>query len=411
MACADYLWTAERKPEVEAALRCSRTRDDAARVLACSTSALDHACRKYGFRPGEMLGTGTKSKAEDPAKQLRRILDETKRELERERARVLTEDEVRKVIIEAKEDLPAPPAWLIETHSAKKGPGVPIIGAADWHWDEVVDPEAIGGVNSYNREIATARARAFIANVIEVLTQHMVKPDYPGVVFTLAGDMVSGDIHEELSTTNEEPIMASVLDVYGVLSWAISALADKFGRVFVPCVAGNHSRTTHKPRAKGRAHTSFDWLLYSFLAKRFEGDPRIQFQIPLGPDAQFQVYGVRFLLTHGDQFKGGDGLIGVLGPVARGDHKKRSRNAQIGQGFDVMLMGHFHQDLTTRRFILLPSLKGYDEYAHGLNLPFEPPAQKLLIVHPANGITFHAPIFVESRRPKVPSGQWVSWAA
>lgn len=411
MACQPYIWTDNRRPELEEALRTSRTRQDAARGLGISLTSLDAACRRWAIKPSTLLGTKARHKDEAPEVRLKRALDETRRELDRERARVLTEDEIRKVIIGARENLPEPPAWLTDAKGARKGPGVPVIAAADWHWDEVVDPETIGGVNSYNREIATRRARAFVQNTIDVLTAHMVKPEYPGVVLCLAGDMVSGDIHDELSVSNEEPIMASVLDVYGVLAWVVEQFAEKFKRVFVPCVTGNHSRITNKPRAKGRAHTSFDWLLYSFLAKRFEGDPRVQFQVPLNTDAQFQVYGHRFLLTHGDQFRGGDGLIGVLGPVARGDHKKRSRNAQIGQGFDTMILGHFHQHLMTRRFILVPSLKGYDEYAHGQNLPFEPPAQALWIVHPTHGITFHAPIFVESQRPKATAGEWVSWAA
>lgn len=31
---------------------------------------------------------------------------------------------------------------------------------------------------------------------------------------------------------------------------------------------------------------------------------------------------ISYLLTHGDQFRGGDGVIGALGPIIRGDHKK-----------------------------------------------------------------------------------------
>ena len=44
-------------------------------------------------------------------------------------------------------------------------------------------------------------------------------------------------------------------------------------------------------------------------------DPRIRFAIPDGPDCLYQVFNHRYLLTHGDQFRGGDGLIGCLGPI------------------------------------------------------------------------------------------------
>lgn len=42
----------------------------------------------------------------------------------------------------------------------------------------------------------------------------MVNPDYPGIVVALAGDMVSGDIHQELKETNEVPTIASVVELF-----------------------------------------------------------------------------------------------------------------------------------------------------------------------------------------------------
>ena len=59
--------------------------------------------------------------------------------------------------------------------------------------------------------------------------------------------------------TNEREIMPTLLDVHGLLIWCIETLAKEFGRVFVPCVTGNHGRNTHKIRAKGRNFTNFDW--------------------------------------------------------------------------------------------------------------------------------------------------------
>jgi hypothetical protein len=409
MPCTDYRWGIERKAEVIAALRKCHNRKDAARLIGASPAAMDSACRKWGFKSSDYLMQGP-SDAEPAERKLRRQVEDLKRELAGERERTFTESQVKEHLDFASVNLPEPPTWLVETHRATKGPGVPIVVATDWHWDEVVDPKAIGGTNEYGRGIAQRRARTFVENTISILTEHMVNPKYPGIVLCLGGDMVSGDIHEELSATNEEPIMSSVLDLYGVLSWCIGELERVFGRVFVVGVTGNHSRTTRVPRFKRRVHTNFDWLLYKFLEKRWADSKTVQFQIPESADALFQVYGHRYLLTHGDQFKGGDGMIGVLGPVTRGDHKKRSRNAQIRQGYDTMIMGHFHQYLATSRFIMGGSLKGYDEYAHALNLPYEPPRQALWITHPDYGITFSAPVFVEKPKKATP-GAWVSWSA
>ena len=302
-----------------------------------------------------------------------------------------------------------PPEWLLRPGSAFSGAGVPTLFASDFHWGEVVDPRQIGRVNEFNVPIAHERLRTMIEMTVDLLRNHVNGGKYPGIVFALGGDMVSGDIHEELSATNEKEMMPIVVDLWGALAWAIETLANEFGAVFVPCVTGNHGRNTHKIRAKGRNFTSFDWLVYQFLAKRFEGDDRVRFLIPDGPDAHYSVMGHRYLLTHGDQFRGGDGMIGALGPIIRGDHRKRGRNAQIDMEYDTMLLGHWHQLIQLQRLIVNGSLKGYDEYAYSNNFPFEPPRQALWLTHPQHGITFSAPVHVE-RPKKAPARQaWVAW--
>ena len=303
-----------------------------------------------------------------------------------------------------------PPSWLTKpSRAVSEFAGVPTLFASDWHFAEVVRPAEIGGINEYNVEIAKDRARTFITVAIELLRKHIQGGKYPGVVFILGGDMLSGDIHEELSETNEMPTMPALLELVGVLSWCIRTLADEFGAVFVPCVTGNHGRTSRKPRAKRRNHTNFDWLLYQMLAKVFESDRRVTFLIPEGPDAYYKIFGTRYLLTHGDQFRGGDGMIGALGPIARGDKKKRARNVQTDKSFDVMLLGHWHQYIHMNRFIVNGTLKGYDEYADANNFDVEPAQQALWITHPQHGITFRMPVYVQ-RGAKTSKTEWISVA-
>jgi predicted phosphodiesterase len=203
--------------------------------------------------------------------------------------------------------------------------------------------------------------------------------------------------------------MPVVLDLIDRLIVAIKRLKQVFGRVFLPCVAGNHGRFHKKKRAKESNYSSFDWLIYQSLDRHFQDDPDIIFFIPDGPDALVSVYGYRYLFTHGDQFRGGDGMIGALGPITRGDHKKRSRNAQIKQEYDTMVIGHFHQLIQQRRIIVNGSLCGYNEYAHINNFGYEPPQQALWIVNQKHGVTFSMPVHVDGDRER-PEGQpWVSF--
>lgn len=300
------------------------------------------------------------------------------------------------------------PAWLLNGRSlAHDHPGVPTVMVSDLHWAEVVDPKQINNVNRYNLEIANKRLQRLAERTLRLLGILSPKFEYPGIVVPLGGDMITGNIHDELTATNEVNSMPAVLDLFSALGTFITTLHNRFGKVFLPCVTGNHGRDTHKIWAKDRHHTSFDWLLYCFLAKHFEGNKDITFYIPDGPDAYYRVYEHRYLLTHGDQFRGGDGMIGALGPILRGDHKKRSRNSQIDMEYDTLMMGHWHQDIFMRRVIVNNCLKGYDEYAHANNFPFEPPSQQLWLTHPKYRLTYRMPVLVDKMGDQ-PQRSWVS---
>jgi predicted phosphodiesterase len=301
------------------------------------------------------------------------------------------------------------PEWLFAPKTAK-APGVPKLMLSDLHWGEVVRPSQIGGVNTYNLAVAHRRLRNVVETTISLCK--ILDPDmrYPGIALPLGGDMISGNIHDELAASNELNTMPTLLDLYRQLVPVIRLLADTFGHVFVPCVSGNHDRDTKKTWSKDRNHTSFGWLLYQFLATAFADDRRVRFYIPDGSDALYRIYGTRYLLTHGDQFRGGDGIIGPLGPVTRGEQKKNTRNAAVGQDYDVMEFGHFHKRMLTARLRGNGSLKGYDEYAADNNFGFEPASQNFWVTHPDHGITFDAPVYGDAATKKNQRKlAWVSW--
>ena len=251
-------------------------------------------------------------------------------------------------------------------------------------------------VNSYSHDIAVARIKHTFKTAKEVFLNHTKKPSYPGVVIALMGDMVSGNIHEELRESNEFTIFQSIIMLEQLLIDAITDYADTFGKVFVPCVVGNHGRLDKKPRAKGAVYDNFEWLLYQHLAKYFKNDGRVTFLIPNGPDAQFKIFNLNFLMTHGDQFRGGTGISGFFTPLMLGMYRKQKKQAAIARSFDVMMCGHFHQYIHTNILMVNGSIKGYDEYANRMNFPFERPQQAAFIVHRHNGMIFRTPILCDS---------------
>ena len=76
------------------------------------------------------------------------------------------------------------------------------------------------------------------------------------LVIPMLGDMISGDIHEELARTNVDNCMMQMLTAAHVIAQALMFLAPHFKSITVPCVVGNHGRMTRKPPMKDKY---MDW--------------------------------------------------------------------------------------------------------------------------------------------------------
>lgn len=269
-----------------------------------------------------------------------------------------------------------PPAWISPAKvSTKNRLVIPTAFLSDPHFDEVIFPAQVNGVNAYNREIGAQRLEQFFKSAVKVGKEFLKGLSFPGICVPLGGDMFSGNIHEELKETNEGSLCEAILHWLAPMEAGLTLLAEEYGKVYLPCVVGNHTRLTRKPINKGRVRDNIDWLFYQLLAKSFAGDPRLQFDISESPDLNYQLYRTRYCLTHGDQFNGGSGISGVFAPLMIGDARKRKKSTATNQSYDYLVMGHWHQLMSARGVIINGSLKGYDEYAFNKNFDYEPPQQ------------------------------------
>ena len=303
------------------------------------------------------------------------------------------------------------PDWTLNAQGmSTSAPGVPVTNWSDWHFGELVDPAQVEGANEFNVEIADRRIQTLVERVIDLSTNHMTAPDYPGIVVNLGGDMISGNIHDELKQTNEMESIPAVLHLAGKLVWAFERLLEHFPAIFIPTTPGNHGRNTHRPQAKNTCVTSFDWMLYKILEMHYADNPRISFFIPDGFDAYYRVFGHRILLTHGDRLgaRGGDGFIGVIGPIMRGAHKLRLSYIARGRDYDTLMMGHWHNEITHPGLRVNDCLKGYDEWAMSMRFTPHPPAQDLFFIHPMRGITCSWPIQLETPRHGEDAPDWAA---
>jgi hypothetical protein len=154
---------------------------------------------------------------------------------------------------------------------------------SDLHLDEVVRPDEMGGANAYNREIAGLRLNRWVDKATSLPREYMTgdKIDLDGCALFLAGDLLSGDIHEELRKSNAGTLAEGIAYWVDPLSAAVGALADEYGKVTVDVVAGNHGRNPLNRRspAKGRARDNFDTLLGWLIARDHADDERVEVHV------------------------------------------------------------------------------------------------------------------------------------
>lgn len=381
----------------------------AAREYGISAQAFSRTIGDAGRR-----GLTAATKLIDIEDRLRTELRIAKQELASRTAQEISVEQVRTAIYGLAAMTPEPPRWVALPRKRKpNSPGVPVAIWSDWHYGETVFPNQVGNKNAFNRAIAKKRIEVLVNRTIDLAKSHMVNPDYPGIVVALGGDMITGELHEEHKDTNDGPIQQALLEVQEHLIAGIERVADEFGRVFVPCVVGNHARMSKKPRTKHRVFTSYEWNLYCQLERHFRRDSRVQFLIPESADAFFAVNGHRFCLTHGDSIgaKGGDGMIGPLGPITRGSMKMARNANQMDRGYDTLIVCHWHTYSPRSDFngtIVNGALKGYDEYvAVELRAPFSRPSQSLFFVHPDHGVTAQWQVFCEEKKPTRAAANWV----
>ena len=330
-----------------------------------------------------------------------RTIETLRRQLKRaEEAAVMTR-RVRAEILKIAETDPTPPPWSAQISDSAQQI-TPLAVLSDIHYSEVTRAEAVNGVNAYNPKIAKERLHRWAEQLLIECFDRRTTHDYPGVVIALGGDMVSGDIHEELAETNEVPTMVALLELLEIMLGVLERVRGEFKQVFIPCTFGNHGRNTRKVRFKRRPYSNFDWLLSCLLVKYLGTKEGYQFLVPESTDTYFRVQGRAFLLNHGDTTgaRGGDGFIGSLGPIKRGEGKVRRASEKMRMPFQHFVHGHWHSQYVLGSILSNGCVCGYNEYAKDqLRAEPEPPQQILAFINHPWGVVGYSPLVLASGRP------------
>ena len=110
----------------------------------------------------------------------------------------------------------------------------------DTHIGEDVDYQQMAGLNSYSFEIFNRRLSGWAEQVLNLVELRRASVPIDDLIIPMLGDMISGDIHDELIKTNQDNVMGQMSRGANLIAQALLSLAPHFKTVTVPCVVGNH---------------------------------------------------------------------------------------------------------------------------------------------------------------------------
>lgn len=288
-------------------------------------------------------------------------------------------------------DIPVEPLEFPTPRGANNKAETVLVNLSDIHYGEVVDLDAMDGINSYNTTIAKNRLRKAFTGAVSLATTHWAGPPPVRVIVVLGGDMISGEIHNELERTNEATSLPAAKQVAWHLADGLEFMARALPKIpfNIIVIPGNHGRSTLKYQSKNYALTSYDSLVGDLIETRFLGKKQFSFYRPASGDALFNVYNWLVLATHGDRIgsRGGQGFVGVAATAARGFKKLVMDYAARGYRLDLILCDHFHTALELEEGYVNSALVGPSEYSRDGRFRPKPASQLFLAIHPDRGVT------------------------
>lgn len=291
------------------------------------------------------------------------------------------------------------PMWRVKPATDKGHVATVVAQMTDWHLGEVVKPDEVLYLNAYNEEIAYKRMALWFEKVISLPRAYVTGVHIEGLVVPATGDLFTGEIHDELTESNYERILQSVLNAQEPIIAGFEELEREYTNVEVNAVVGNHGRMALKSVFKGRVYDNFEWLFWSIIKARLKDRKSgVVINVSTSMDMNVPIYGRNHLLTHGDQFKGGTGISGAFAPLSLGSHRKGKRQSAAGMPMETMVIGHLHQLINIPGVIMGGTMKGMDEFAFGINVPPADAAQAMWITTPERAQTIWLPVYLQDRK-------------
>lgn len=276
-----------------------------------------------------------------------------------------------------------PPLARAKKTGAKKTQRFPLLHLSDWHFEEVVKPAAVMGLNEYNTEIAARRVYRVVQAFLDWhRTQEAGGNVMPEVVVALNGDFLTGVLHGLERHSSAPNVVRATLACGRLIALAIRDLAAAFPSVRVYGTVGNHGRLPDDKKVPTKDPTrSFDYIAYAFAKELLRDTKHITFELPESYGAVYDVGGHTCYQGHGNFIKQ---QLSIIGYGMRKFVSNLAANmGAAGHALRYAFFGHFHQASSAEfagvTAFIGPSLIGTQEYGFLSGGSVNRPAQQAYI--------------------------------
>ena len=266
---------------------------------------------------------------------------------------------------------------------------------SDVHIEEPVVKSVVNNLNEYNITISAERVTRYFKRLLYMINQSRKAGYYiDTLVLGLLGDFITGYIHEELEEANELTPPEATLLVQELLIKGIKFLSEngKLKRIIIPCIPGNHGRTTTRKRYTTGYKNSYEWLMYNNIKKIFDyygKHENVEFVIAESEFVYLDLFGKINKFSHGDHFKYQGGIGGLEVPLKKWVLRE---NAVIKT--DMSWIAHWHQYIVLNKVRVNSSVIGYNSYARAFGFEPEPPKMQFQLLDKKRGYTLNNPIIL-----------------
>lgn len=277
---------------------------------------------------------------------------------------------------------------------AKPGsPVIAVLALSDLHIGEITKESETEGFGWYNWKIAQARFGRTVDSFLRWVNVQRFGYRIDGCTLLMMGDYISGDIHRELSVTNEFPVPVQAARAATLLANGAASVAAHFAHVrIIEVGADNHGRLTPKPQFKQKSENNMSYLVQFIVNGTLAKHGNIEIDEATGGKKLVKIAGWPFLVEHGDSVRSWSYPVPWYG-IEREEAREARRRMNTDRGFKYHCLGHFHTPSFHNETIINGSLSGTNEYDH-LCGRHSLPAQVAFLVHPEHGVFNFVPFRV-----------------